>query len=122
LIVMMLTTWPDLSPPAKGGDGMEGPANEHVPTSGLLCGSSHLHLSASDLPLTLLILLSTLGNDPWDVFHQGLSVATGLSIGTCTMAAGAVVLLLWLWVSCLVILVGAELNHQLELRGSDGAL
>jgi uncharacterized membrane protein YczE len=42
-----------------------------------------------------LLVRSELGLDPWDVFHQGLSVATGLSIGTCTIAAGVVVLLLW---------------------------
>jgi uncharacterized membrane protein YczE len=42
-----------------------------------------------------LLVRSELGLDPWDVFHQGLSVATGLSIGLCTIAAGAVVLLLW---------------------------
>ena len=43
-----------------------------------------------------LLVRSRLGLDPWDVFHQGLSVATGLSIGTCTIAAGIVVLLLWI--------------------------
>jgi len=43
-----------------------------------------------------LLVRSELGLDPWDVFHQGLSVATGLSIGTCTIAVGIVVLLLWI--------------------------
>ena len=43
-----------------------------------------------------LLVRSELGLDPWDVFHQGLSVATGLSIGMCTIAAGVVVLLLWI--------------------------
>jgi uncharacterized membrane protein YczE len=43
-----------------------------------------------------LLVRSELGLDPWDVFHQGLSVATGLSIGLCTIAAGVVVLLLWI--------------------------
>ena len=43
-----------------------------------------------------LLVRSELGLDPWDVFHQGLSVATGLSIGTCTIVAGVVVLLLWI--------------------------
>ncbi|HEX6264571.1 MAG TPA: hypothetical protein VF036_04750, partial [Actinomycetota bacterium] len=42
-----------------------------------------------------LLVRSELGLDPWDVFHQGLSVATGLSIGVCTIVAGGVVLLLW---------------------------
>lgn len=43
-----------------------------------------------------LLVRSELGLDPWDVFHQGLSIATGLSIGVCTIAAGVVVLLLWI--------------------------
>lgn len=43
-----------------------------------------------------LLVRSRLGLDPWDVFHQGLSVTTGLTIGTCTIAAGVVVLLLWI--------------------------
>jgi uncharacterized membrane protein YczE len=42
-----------------------------------------------------LLVRSELGLDPWDVFHQGLSVATGLSIGVCTIVVGVVVLLLW---------------------------
>ncbi|WP_326809226.1 MULTISPECIES: hypothetical protein [unclassified Streptomyces] len=36
-----------------------------------------------------------LGLDPWDVFHQGVSKLTGLSIGTVSIIAGAAVLLLW---------------------------
>jgi uncharacterized membrane protein YczE len=43
-----------------------------------------------------LLVRSRLGLDPWDVFHQGLSVASGLSIGVCTILAGVVVLLLWI--------------------------
>jgi uncharacterized membrane protein YczE len=43
-----------------------------------------------------LLVRSDLGLDPWDVFHQGLSVASGLPIGVCTILAGAVVLLLWI--------------------------
>ncbi|MQY08584.1 membrane protein YczE [Actinomadura macrotermitis] len=39
---------------------------------------------------------STLGNDPWDVFHQGLSRTFGLSIGTWIIIAGAVVMLGWI--------------------------
>ncbi|MEU6784074.1 hypothetical protein ABZ912_33170 [Nonomuraea angiospora] len=39
---------------------------------------------------------SGLGNDPWDVFHQGLAVRTGLSIGTVIIGIGALVLLLWI--------------------------
>lgn len=39
---------------------------------------------------------SGLGNDPWDVFHQGLARQTGLSIGTWIIIAGVVVMLLWI--------------------------
>lgn len=39
---------------------------------------------------------SGLGNDPWDVFHQGLAVKTGLTIGTMIIAVGALVMLLWI--------------------------
>lgn len=43
-----------------------------------------------------LMIESTLGLDPWDVFHQGLSRLTGASIGTVTIVVGALVLLLWI--------------------------
>ncbi|WP_103939440.1 membrane protein YczE [Thermomonospora echinospora] len=39
---------------------------------------------------------SGLGNDPWDVFHQGLSLRLGLSIGTWIIIVGALVMLLWI--------------------------
>ncbi|MBF8193108.1 hypothetical protein ITP53_47060 [Nonomuraea sp. K274] len=39
---------------------------------------------------------SGLGNDPWDVFHQGLAVRGGLSIGTVIIGVGALVMLLWI--------------------------
>ncbi|MBB5783860.1 membrane protein YczE [Nonomuraea jabiensis] len=39
---------------------------------------------------------SGLGNDPWDVFHQGLALRSGLSIGTVIIGIGALVLLLWI--------------------------
>jgi uncharacterized membrane protein YczE len=37
-----------------------------------------------------------LGNDPWDVFHQGVKVHTGVPIGTVSILTGAVVLLAWI--------------------------
>ena len=43
-----------------------------------------------------LLVEAALGLDPWDVLHQGLSRQTGVSIGTCTIAIGVVVLLLWI--------------------------
>ena len=42
-----------------------------------------------------LMVRAGLGLDPWDVFHQGLSERTGLSIGTVAIVIGAAVLLLW---------------------------
>jgi uncharacterized membrane protein YczE len=43
-----------------------------------------------------LILLSELGNDPWDVLHQGLSRQTGIGTGIWVCLAGALVMLLWI--------------------------
>jgi uncharacterized membrane protein YczE len=43
-----------------------------------------------------LILLSALGNDPWDVLHQGLWRQTGIGTGTWVCIVGALVLLLWI--------------------------
>jgi uncharacterized membrane protein YczE len=37
-----------------------------------------------------------LGLDPWDVFHQGLARVLGISIGTCVILVGGIVLLLWI--------------------------
>jgi uncharacterized membrane protein YczE len=39
---------------------------------------------------------SHLGGSPWDVFHQGLSIHLGLSIGTWIILVGALVMLLWI--------------------------
>lgn len=39
---------------------------------------------------------SRLGNDPWDVLHQGLARRTGLSIGTWIILTGVLVMLLWI--------------------------
>jgi uncharacterized membrane protein YczE len=77
-----------------------------------------------------LLVRSELGLDPWDVFHQGLSVATGLSIGVCTIAAGVVVLLLWIPLRqrpgigtvANVVLVGLSLDGVLLLIPPTGDL
>ena len=37
-----------------------------------------------------------LGLDPWDVFHQGLSERTGMTIGLASAVVGAAVLLCWI--------------------------
>jgi uncharacterized membrane protein YczE len=39
---------------------------------------------------------ANLGLSPWMVFHQGVSVRSGLSIGTITVLTGLGVLLLWI--------------------------
>ncbi|MEV8638372.1 hypothetical protein AB0395_42640 [Streptosporangium sp. NPDC051023] len=39
---------------------------------------------------------SHIGGSPWDVFHQGLAVHMGLSIGVWTILVGALVMLLWI--------------------------
>ena len=43
-----------------------------------------------------LIVQSGLGNSPWSVLAQGLSLKTGLSIGAATLIVGASVLALWI--------------------------
>jgi uncharacterized membrane protein YczE len=42
------------------------------------------------------ILLAGLGNDPWDVLHQGLSRQTGIGTGLWVDIMGALVLLAWI--------------------------
>jgi uncharacterized membrane protein YczE len=43
-----------------------------------------------------MLLLGSLGVDPWDVFHQGLSRDLGLGVGTWALIVSAAVLLLWI--------------------------
>ena len=43
-----------------------------------------------------LVVQSNLGNGPWTVFAQGLSLKTGLSLGWATFYTGVVVLLIWI--------------------------
>ena len=42
-----------------------------------------------------MLLRSTLGLDPWDVFHQGIQTHWGVSFGTVVIVTSFVVLLLW---------------------------
>jgi uncharacterized membrane protein YczE len=58
-------------------------------------GQLYLGLVAYGVSMALM-LESRLGLDPWDVFHQGVARRTGLTIGTVTIAVGALVLLLWI--------------------------
>lgn len=43
-----------------------------------------------------LILQAELGAAPWDVFHQGVSELTGISIGIVIVIVGVLLLLLWI--------------------------
>ncbi|WP_043268207.1 membrane protein [Streptomyces sp. CT34] len=43
-----------------------------------------------------LMVRAGLGLEPWSVLNQGISRHTGLSIGTVTIASGALILLLWI--------------------------
>jgi uncharacterized membrane protein YczE len=43
-----------------------------------------------------LLLQSDLGAAPWDVFHQGVSELTGISIGNVIVITGVLLLLLWI--------------------------
>ena len=43
-----------------------------------------------------MVILSGLGNMPWDVLHEGLERQTGLGTGLWAIVAGAVVMLLWI--------------------------
>lgn len=58
-------------------------------------GQLYLGLVLYGISMALMIE-STLGLDPWDVFHQGVAKTTGLTIGVVTALVGAAVLLLWI--------------------------
>ncbi len=86
---------PQLALPDKGHFGDHGPMQR--PDALLLRRVAQLYgglvlygVSAS------FILLSALGNDPWDVLHQGLSRQTGVGTGLWVCIVGALVLLLWI--------------------------
>ena len=79
----------------------------HVPLANL---SPRQQLRAGRLPRRIVQLLvgltlygvsmammirSTLGLDPWDVFHAGITTHVPMSFGTVTIIVGALVLLLW---------------------------
>ena len=45
---------------------------------------------------TAMFIRSDLGVDPWDVFHLGVGMQLGMTIGTVIILTGAAVLLLWI--------------------------
>jgi uncharacterized membrane protein YczE len=57
---------------------------------------TQLYLGLAAYAVSMVLMVEArLGNQPWDVFHQGIAVRTGLSLGMVTIIVGAVVLLLW---------------------------
>lgn len=44
---------------------------------------------------TAMFIRSDLGVDPWDIFHLGVAIQLGMSIGTVIILTGAAVLLFW---------------------------
>lgn len=70
-----------------------------------------------------LMLKSQLGLGPWDMFHQGLSLQTGLSVGRISQVVGVVILTLLLLVRILpgigtvlnIFLIGAVTDWVLPL-------
>jgi uncharacterized membrane protein YczE len=77
-----------------------------------------------------LLVRASLGLDPWDVFHQGLSRLTGISIGMVSVVVGAAVLLLWwpirqrprLGTVSNVLLVGTAIDATLAVVPYEAAL
>ena len=77
-----------------------------------------------------MMVRAELGLGPWDVLHQGLSVATGITVGAATILVGAAVLLLWVplhqrpGIGTLsnVLTIGVVLDLALGLTGPVSAL
>src|SRR4051794_32188920 len=70
-----------------------------------------------------LIARAGLGLSPWETFHQGLSVRTGLPMGTVSILLGIPILLLWIPLRARpgvgtvvnIVLVGLVTNAVLDL-------
>jgi uncharacterized membrane protein YczE len=77
-----------------------------------------------------LLVRSRLGVMPWDVLHQGLSRHIGWSLGTVSIAVGALVLLAWIPLRQLpgvgtisnVVVIGVAVDSTLALLPSPSAL
>jgi uncharacterized membrane protein YczE len=77
-----------------------------------------------------LLVEAGLGLGPWDVFHQGISRRTPLSIGTVSILVGACVLLLWIPLRqrpgigtvANVVLIGVSMDATLALVPTPHAL
>ncbi len=70
-----------------------------------------------------LLVASDLGNSPWTVFAEGLSLQTALSIGMSTIAISLVLLLIWIPLKvrmgigtvCNVIVIGVAIDATLAM-------
>jgi uncharacterized membrane protein YczE len=70
-----------------------------------------------------LLVLARLGLSPWDVLHQGLARQTGVAIGTWSIVAGVLVLLLWIPLHqrpgigtlCNAVMIGATMDVVLTV-------
>jgi uncharacterized membrane protein YczE len=77
------------------------PLQNLTPWQQLHAGRLPRRLTQLILGLTLygfsmaMMVRSTLGLDPWDVFHAGIATHVPLSFGQVTIVVGALVLLLW---------------------------
>ncbi len=77
-----------------------------------------------------LLVRADLGLDPWDVFHQGVSQRTGLTLGTVTILTGVLVLLAWvplrerpgIGTICNVFVVGLVADAGLALLSTPDSL
>ncbi|MEO7130546.1 MAG: hypothetical protein ABIZ07_04125 [Dermatophilaceae bacterium] len=77
-----------------------------------------------------MMIRSTLGLNPWDVFHAGIAGRVSLSFGQVTIVVGALVLLLWwplrqwpgLGTIANVVIIGLAADAGLALLGSPDAL
>lgn len=70
-----------------------------------------------------LMVRSNLGLDPWNVFHQGLSLRTGMSLGVVSILMGAAVMLMWVPLRqkpgvgtlCNIVVIGLSLDASLAV-------
>ena len=77
-----------------------------------------------------LYVLSGLGLDPWDAFHQGLSRQTHIAIGTWSIIVGLAVLVLWIPLRqrpgigtlCNAVIIGLVMNAVLAVATPPSAV
>jgi len=92
-------------------------------------GRLFVGLAAYGVSMALMVE-SGLGNQPWDVFHQGLARLTGLSMGLIAIIVGAAVLLAWIPLRqrpgigtvSNVVLIGLALDATLALLPTPSSL